>query len=105
MEPYPQVMITDFGLARILEGNELAQTQCGTPQYVAPEILLLSNVFSAPCAGKGTASAGGLGYGKECDMWSLGGILYVLYVPCLSFFFTISLSFLPTYTRAQIFYC
>jgi serine/threonine protein kinase len=78
-------MITDFGLARILEGNELAQTQCGTPQYVAPEILLLSNVFAAPCAGKGLGST--LGYGKECDMWSLGGILYVLYVTLLFIFY------------------
>lgn len=88
MEPYPQVMITDFGLARILEGNQLAQTQCGTPQYVAPEVLMLSNAFAAP-EGKSPVSAHG--YGKECDMWSLGGILYVLYVLSFSF----SSSFFP----------
>lgn len=72
---YPHVMITDFGLARILEGSELAKTQCGTPQYVAPEVLTLNVIV--PRLGETPKP----GYGKEVDMWSLGGILYVLYVP------------------------
>ena len=33
------VMLTDFGLAKILEQNEMAQSFCGTPEYLAPEIL------------------------------------------------------------------
>eukprot|EP00347_Sterkiella_histriomuscorum_P012353 403368920 len=53
------IKISDFGLARFLNG-ELAFTACGTPGYVAPEILL------------------GLGYGKEIDYWSIGVILYIL---------------------------
>lgn len=53
------IKISDFGLARFLSG-ELATTACGTPGYVAPEIL----------AGKG--------YGKEVDYWSIGVILYIL---------------------------
>lgn len=31
--------IGDFGLARLLDENSLASTTCGTPGYVAPEIL------------------------------------------------------------------
>ena len=31
--------ICDFGFARSLSGNALAQTQCGSPLYMAPEIL------------------------------------------------------------------
>jgi calcium/calmodulin-dependent protein kinase I len=53
------IKIADFGLARFIEG-ELATTACGTPGYVAPEIL----------AGKG--------YGKEVDYWSIGVIMYIL---------------------------
>jgi len=53
------IKITDFGLARFLEG-ELATTACGTPGYVAPEILE------------------GKGYGKEVDYWSIGVIIYIL---------------------------
>jgi serum/glucocorticoid-regulated kinase 2 len=33
------VCLTDFGLAKILEENEMAFSFCGTPEYLAPEIL------------------------------------------------------------------
>jgi len=53
------IKISDFGLARFIQG-ELATTACGTPGYVAPEILL------------------GKGYGREVDYWSIGVILYIM---------------------------
>jgi len=54
------VKIADFGFAkRVYKPNSLT-TQCGTPGYVAPEIL------------EGTA------YDERADMWSVGVILYIL---------------------------
>jgi serine/threonine protein kinase len=52
--------LADFGLATMLKPNQLMTVACGTPGYVAPEILC------------GTA------YGKEVDIWSVGVILYIL---------------------------
>jgi serine/threonine protein kinase len=52
--------LADFGLAMMLDPNELMNSQCGTPGYVAPEVLM------------------GHFYGKEVDMWSVGVILYIL---------------------------
>jgi serine/threonine protein kinase len=37
-EDFSIIKITDFGLARFVQ-NELATTACGTPNYVAPEII------------------------------------------------------------------
>ena len=54
------IKITDFGLARFVSQNELATTACGTPNYVAPEIIQ------------------GRGYGKEVDYWSIGVIIYIM---------------------------
>lgn len=54
-----QIKVTDFGLARFCQG-ELATTACGTPNYVAPEIIA------------------GQGYGKEVDYWSIGVIIYIM---------------------------
>jgi len=54
------IKIADFGLSRILPDDALLKTACGTPGYVAPEVLR------------------GKGYGKEVDMWSVGVILYIL---------------------------
>ena len=54
------IKVTDFSLARILPDEVFAMTACGTPGYVAPEILE------------------GNGYGKEVDYWSIGVILYTL---------------------------
>eukprot|EP00607_Mallomonas_marina_P007177 CAMPEP_0182416346 /NCGR_PEP_ID=MMETSP1167-20130531/614_1 /TAXON_ID=2988 /ORGANISM="Mallomonas Sp, Strain CCMP3275" /LENGTH=286 /DNA_ID=CAMNT_0024589019 /DNA_START=485 /DNA_END=1345 /DNA_ORIENTATION=+ len=56
--------LADFGLAHMMKSNEMMHSSCGTPAYVAPEIL--------------RSGRGGHGYGKEVDMWSLGVILYIL---------------------------
>lgn len=57
--------LADFGLATILKSEELLHSACGTPGYVAPEIL----------SSRGNHMKG---YGKEVDLWSIGVILYIL---------------------------
>jgi len=56
-----RVVIADFGLSKIFEGGEQLETSCGTPDYVAPEVI----------TAEGT-------YDKSVDMWSCGVITYVL---------------------------
>lgn len=62
------IKLSDFGLSRVLDSSSSLKTMCGTPQYVAPEVLT---------NGGGPDSKG---YGKACDLWSLGVILYILLV-------------------------
>jgi calcium/calmodulin-dependent protein kinase I len=54
------IKIADFGLAKLVSEADMMATACGTPGYVAPEILC------------------GTPYDEKCDMWSLGVILYIL---------------------------
>lgn len=56
------VKITDFGLSKILHEYTVMKTICGTPQYVAPEIL------------DGSYSE----YSDQVDVWSLGVILFYM---------------------------
>ncbi|KAI8060174.1 kinase-like domain-containing protein [Gongronella butleri] len=56
------VKITDFGLAKTVYRSELLDSQCGTPNYVAPEVLDPTGIR---------------GYSKPCDVWSLGVMLYI----------------------------
>jgi len=54
------IKITDFGLSRLIEDSSLMTTACGTPGYVAPEVI--------------THEA----YSTQIDMWSVGVIVYIL---------------------------
>lgn len=54
--------ISDFGFARILKENESAETICGSPIYMSPEILL------------------GYRYTNNTDLWSVGVIMYEMIV-------------------------
>ena len=56
-----QLKIGDFGLAKCLTRTfDMASTLCGTPVYMAPEVL------------------GGEPYDQKADMWGVGCILYEL---------------------------
>jgi len=59
-ENVDNVLITDFGLAKLAADGIALKTACGTPNYVAPEILHQR------------------GYSKEVDVWSLGVIAFIL---------------------------
>jgi len=56
-----KIKIADFGLARVMTNKDVMKTACGTPGYVAPEVL----------QNKGY-QGGGL------DIWSAGVVLYIL---------------------------
>jgi len=60
-KPDADVKITDFGLSKFFdEQSTVMKTPCGTPGYIAPEVLHMK------------------GYDKQCDVWSLGVIVYIL---------------------------
>ena len=59
-----EVKLGDFGLSAKLEyEGERKRTICGTPNYMAPEIL-----------------DGKVGHSYECDVWSFGVLMYTLLV-------------------------
>lgn len=56
-----KIMISDFGLSKNAEDDhDQLGTACGTPGYVAPEVLRRKP------------------YGKAVDCWSIGVISYIL---------------------------
>ncbi|KAH9800184.1 CBL-interacting serine/threonine-protein kinase 24 [Citrus sinensis] len=69
LDSYGNLKVSDFGLSALpQQGVELLHTTCGTPNYVAPEVL--SN----------------RGYdGSAADVWSCGVILFVLMAGYLPF--------------------
>jgi serine/threonine protein kinase len=54
------IKLTDFGFAKLIDGK--TYTLCGTPEYLAPEIILNK------------------GHGKAVDWWTLGILIYEMLV-------------------------
>ncbi|XP_040484453.1 calcium/calmodulin-dependent protein kinase type 1 isoform X3 [Ursus maritimus] len=55
-----KIMISDFGLSKMEDPGSVLSTACGTPGYVAPEVLAQKP------------------YSKAVDCWSIGVIAYIL---------------------------
>ncbi|KAF8523694.1 kinase-like protein [Hysterangium stoloniferum] len=58
----PVLKVADFGFARILPNAMMAETLCGSPLYMAPEILRYEK------------------YDAKADLWSVGAVLYEMSV-------------------------
>ncbi len=58
LESLPMLKLADFGFARVLPSTSLAETLCGSPLYMAPEILRYER------------------YDAKADLWSVGTVLY-----------------------------
>lgn len=58
----PILKIADFGFARFLPSTLMAETLCGLPLYMAPEILRYEK------------------YNAQADLWSVGAVLYEMAV-------------------------
>lgn len=58
MDDSGNVCLTDFGMAKIIKKNEASMSFCGTPEYLAPEIIT------------------GEGHNKAADWWSFGILIY-----------------------------
>ena len=56
---YEDIKIIDFGTAQVFDPSKHLKEQIGTPYYIAPEVLNKK-------------------YGKECDIWSSGVIVFIL---------------------------
>ncbi|XP_061586723.1 serine/threonine-protein kinase ULK1-like [Cololabis saira] len=52
------IKIADFGFARHLQTNTMAATLCGSPMYMAPEVIMSKN------------------YDAKADLWSIGTMVY-----------------------------
>jgi len=56
------ISLTDFGMAKVIKPDVMANSFCGTPEYLAPEIII------------------GEGHATEVDWWGLGILMYELMI-------------------------
>lgn len=59
-----ECIIADFGLAEFSDAEEYLFVRCGTPGYVAPEVINIKDMKTK--------------YDPICDMFSLGLIFHIL---------------------------
>jgi len=57
------IVLIDFGFAKRLKSDDKTFTLCGTPEYMAPEVLERAN-----------------GYGIPADYWAFGVLIYEMVI-------------------------
>ena len=78
------IRLADFGMAKFLKGDEKATSFCGTPEYLAPEIIT------------------GEGHNKAADWWSYGILMYEMMVGIPPFFCDNQEKMYQLITRAEL---
>mmetsp|Transcript_649 Transcript_649/g.1955 ORF Transcript_649/g.1955 Transcript_649/m.1955 type:complete len:372 (+) Transcript_649:123-1238(+) len=63
---FSNIKIADFGLAKHIDNRGYLTTVCGSPQYVAPEVVQPHQAIGCSA------------YGPKVDMWGAGVVLYLL---------------------------
>ena len=76
--------LVDFGMAKILQGDEKATSFCGTPEYLAPEIIT------------------GEGHNRAADWWSYGILTYEMFFGIPPFFCDNQEKMYQLITRAEL---
>jgi calcium-dependent protein kinase len=59
IKPDADLVLIDFGMARTFTKGDRFELECGSPSYVAPEVLLRN-------------------YNEKCDLWSSGIVMHIL---------------------------
>uniref|UniRef100_A0A8D0H1M6 non-specific serine/threonine protein kinase n=1 Tax=Sphenodon punctatus TaxID=8508 RepID=A0A8D0H1M6_SPHPU len=82
-----RIKIADFGFARYLQNNMMAATLCGSPMYMAPEVIMSQH------------------YDAKADLWSIGTIIYQCLTGKAPFqvsYLTVSNACIPRETSSQL---
>ena len=68
VDEYGYLKLIDYGLAKTVKDDELAMSYCGTPEYIAPEMV------------------DGTGHDTTVDWWAVGILIYEMLIGVTPFF-------------------
>ncbi|EPQ57134.1 Pkinase-domain-containing protein, partial [Gloeophyllum trabeum ATCC 11539] len=84
----PVVKVADFGLAKAVDSLTMLRTMCGTPSYLAPEVV--------------TQTSSKEGYDQIVDSWSVGVIVFSMLTNTSPFLENSKLELMPRIVQRSI---